>query len=300
MTGDGIGARLHRAVVGRRSVKGAVDTPTHRDALTQRKATTRRRAGTADPFIGSRRNASQTASLTSPERGGQSTTVATPRRRRGVPLLSAFSRTFLDESREILSRLDDAEIERSSRCSATTRERGGRLFLCGSGGGAGHASHAACDFRKLAPIESYCVTDNVSELTARINDDGWDSSYADVAPRVAPRRPPTACSCSRSGGGDVERTISVNLVRAMRAGAAGRCVDRRASSGATAASCAARRRQRADPTSTTGLVTPQTEGLQALGVAPDRVAPRPGAGDGEVGVGHRVGRGHASPEPATA
>ena len=67
---------------------------------------------------------------------------------------------------------------RSSRSSAHARPRR-PVFFCGSGGGAGHASHAACDFRKLAHIECYCVNDNMSELTARINDDGWDPSYAD-------------------------------------------------------------------------------------------------------------------------
>ena len=93
--------------------------------------------------------------------------------------MTSFSRSFLDDSISTIAAFDDAEIERMVEVIRETRERGGRLFLCGSGGGAGHASHAACDFRKLVRIESYAVTDNVSELTARINDDGWDSSYSE-------------------------------------------------------------------------------------------------------------------------
>ena len=96
-----------------------------------------------------------------------------------------------------------------------TRDRDGRVFFCGSGGGAGHASHAACDFRKLAHIECYCVNDNTSELTARINDDGWDRAYADwlQASRLGAR---DCLFVFSVGGGDEERNISPNLVQAMR------------------------------------------------------------------------------------
>ena len=128
--------------------------------------------------------------------------------------MTSFSRSFLDDSRSILEQVDDTQIEAVVEVLGATRSRGGRLFLCGSGGGAGHASHAACDFRKLARIESYCVTDNVSELTARINDDGWDSSYE--AWLRSSRLAAEDCLFVFSvGGGSLERQVSVNLVRAM-------------------------------------------------------------------------------------
>lgn len=77
----------------------------------------------------------------------------------------------------MLKRVDQGEVDAVLGVLRDVRERGGRLFLCGNGGGAGHASHATCDFRKVAGFEAYCVNDNVSELTARINDDSWVESY---------------------------------------------------------------------------------------------------------------------------
>src|SRR5579863_6698565 len=85
---------------------------------------------------------------------------------------------YLQEAKEILSLLDQAAVESTADLLLALRERSGRLFLLGVGGGAGHASHAVCDFRKIAHIEAYAPSDNVSELTARVNDDGWDTSYA--------------------------------------------------------------------------------------------------------------------------
>src|SRR5690348_1799745 len=128
--------------------------------------------------------------------------------------MTSFSRTFLDNSISTIAAFDDAEIERLVEQIRSTRERGGRLFLCGSGGGAGHASHAVCDFRKLARVESYAVTDNVSELTARINDDGWDSSYVEWL-RMSKLSSRDCLFVFSVGGGDVEKAISVNLVQAM-------------------------------------------------------------------------------------
>jgi D-sedoheptulose 7-phosphate isomerase len=94
------------------------------------------------------------------------------------------------------------------------RERGGRLFVLGVGGGAGHASHAVNDFRKLCLIESYAPTDNVSELTARINDDGWDTSFSGwlAVSRLGER---DALLVFSVGGGSRERGVSMNLVRAI-------------------------------------------------------------------------------------
>ena len=90
----------------------------------------------------------------------------------------SFAATYLEESGSIIKRLDGGQIEAMAQKLASLRELNGRLFFLGVGGGAGHASHAVNDFRKLAGFECYAPTDNVSELTARINDDGWDGAFA--------------------------------------------------------------------------------------------------------------------------
>lgn len=129
-------------------------------------------------------------------------------------MASTHVTAFLAESIEIIRQIDTDAIDRVAGVLAATKSRGGRLFFCGSGGGAGHASHAACDFRKLGGIESYSVTDNVSELTARVNDDSWASAYAGwlTASRV---RVGDTLFVFSVGGGDSERKISQNLVCAM-------------------------------------------------------------------------------------
>src|SRR6202007_807456 len=93
-------------------------------------------------------------------------------------------------------------------------QRGGRLFFLGVGGGAGHASHAVNDFRKIAGFEAYTPTDNVSELTARVNDDGWETSYANWW-RSSRLRASDMVFVFSVGGGDAEKKISANLVRAL-------------------------------------------------------------------------------------
>src|SRR5476649_703082 len=92
--------------------------------------------------------------------------------------MSEFVEKFIRQTVEIVSGFDRAQIDAMAEGIAAVRARGGRLFIVGSGGGAGHASHAVNDFRKIVGIEAYTPTDNVSELTARINDDGWDTSYS--------------------------------------------------------------------------------------------------------------------------
>src|ERR1700746_2014873 len=89
-----------------------------------------------------------------------------------------FAEKFLAEAAEILQRLDRASLEKAAKMIGELRTTGGRLFILGVGGSAANASHAVNDFRKIAAIEAYAPTDNAAELTARINDDGWDSSYA--------------------------------------------------------------------------------------------------------------------------
>lgn len=123
--------------------------------------------------------------------------------------------SFLQESKQILDRLDQSSIENVAHRVKTTKARGGRLFFAGSGGGAGHASHAACDFRKLGGIESYSVSENVSELTARINDESFETSYASFL-RGSNLTSRDCLFVFSVGGGDVERKISLNLVEAIK------------------------------------------------------------------------------------
>src|SRR5579885_1206528 len=126
----------------------------------------------------------------------------------------AFAATYLTESIEILQRLDVHEIERLAGGLAAVREAGGRLFILGVGGGAGHAGHAVNDFRKICGFEAYAPTDNVSELTARINDDGWDTTFAAWL-RGSRLSDKDALLVFSVGGGNAEKNVSVNLVRAL-------------------------------------------------------------------------------------
>ena len=129
--------------------------------------------------------------------------------------VSDFSRRYLDEAVAVLRMLDIQSIEKIADLLASVRERGGRLFLIGVGGGAGHASHAVCDFRKICGIEAYSPSDNVSELTARVNDDGWETAYANWL-RGSRLNSSDAVLVFSVGGGDLERNISANLVRALQ------------------------------------------------------------------------------------
>jgi D-sedoheptulose 7-phosphate isomerase len=126
-----------------------------------------------------------------------------------------YARQYLDESIAVLQKLDVESIERVAQLLATVRDRGGRLFLLGVGGGAGHASHAVCDFRKICGIEAYSASDNVSELTARVNDDGWETSYANWL-RGCRLTSADGVMVFSVGGGDVERNVSANLVHALQ------------------------------------------------------------------------------------
>jgi D-sedoheptulose 7-phosphate isomerase len=128
--------------------------------------------------------------------------------------MSSFADDFLAETTAIVAALDRDDIEAVAAGLAQVRDGGGRLFILGVGGSAGHASHAVNDFRKLCALESYAPTDNVSELTARVNDEGWDSSFAEwlKGSRVSDR---DAVLVFSVGGGDRERNISANLVLAL-------------------------------------------------------------------------------------
>lgn len=126
----------------------------------------------------------------------------------------SYVTTYLSEASQIIQQLDTSVIDKMVRLLVDTRARGGRLFVLGVGGGAGHASHAVCDFRKIAGIEAYAPSDNVSELTARVNDEGWDTTYAAWL-ASSHLRPDDILLVFSVGGGDLERNISPNLVRAL-------------------------------------------------------------------------------------
>ncbi len=121
---------------------------------------------------------------------------------------------YLAETAEIARSLDATAIEELARQLAAVRDRGGRLFFLGVGGGAGHAGHAVNDFRKLAGFEAYAPTDNVSELTARINDEGWDTAFAAwlAGSRLSDW---DALFVFSVGGGNAAKNVSVNLVHAL-------------------------------------------------------------------------------------
>src|SRR5437016_7480871 len=122
---------------------------------------------------------------------------------------------YIQETIKILGLIDQSKIQSTLDLLIQLRARGGRLFILGVGGGAGHASHAVNDFRKIAGIEAYTPTDNVSELTARVNDDGWASVFVrwlEVS-RLGDRDMVFVFSV---GGGDLERNVSPNLVEALR------------------------------------------------------------------------------------
>jgi D-sedoheptulose 7-phosphate isomerase len=128
--------------------------------------------------------------------------------------VTTFAEAYVAELLEIVSGLDLGQIDRCVEILASTRDQGGRLFILGVGGSAGNASHAVNDFRKLADIEAYSPTDNVSELTARTNDEGWATVF-EAWLRTSHLRPNDTLLVLSVGGGDVERNISPNLVAAL-------------------------------------------------------------------------------------
>lgn len=125
-----------------------------------------------------------------------------------------FIARYLAEAGRVAGAIDQAAVARLVDLLVAARDGGGRLFILGVGGSAGNASHAVNDFRKIAHFEAYAPTDNVSELTARINDDGWDTSFAAwlKGSRLSSRDMVLVFSV---GGGDADRGVSTNLVRAL-------------------------------------------------------------------------------------
>jgi len=175
-----------------------------------------------------------------------------------------YVQQYLEEAAEILRLLDQQSITATVDLIFELRRRQGRLFIIGVGGGAGHASHAVCDFRKIAQIEAYAPSDNVSELTARVNDDGWDTSYANwlLGSRLNSKDMVFVLSV---GGGDAEKNVSANLVCALKFAK---------EAGATVCGVVGRNggytAQVADacilvPVVNSSTITPHTEAFQALG-----------------------------------
>jgi D-sedoheptulose 7-phosphate isomerase len=136
--------------------------------------------------------------------------------------MTTFTNTYLDETRRIVEAIDGEAVERLAEGLVQVRERSGRLFILGVGGSAGHASHAVNDFRKLCGFEAYTPVDNVSELTARINDEGWDTCFSRwlEGSHLGARDGLLVFSV---GGGDRERGISANIVNALEAARTAGC-----------------------------------------------------------------------------
>jgi D-sedoheptulose 7-phosphate isomerase len=126
-----------------------------------------------------------------------------------------FTRQFLNEASEIIHKLDTAAIDRLVVLLAETRRAGGRLFILGVGGSAGNASHAVNDFRKITGIEAYAPTDNVSELTARTNDEGWATVFEKWL-RTSRLTSKDMLLVFSVGGGNLEKNVSPNLVEALK------------------------------------------------------------------------------------
>jgi D-sedoheptulose 7-phosphate isomerase len=126
----------------------------------------------------------------------------------------SFAQLYLREVAELLSRIDAHSLELLAGRLASVRDEGGRLFILGVGGGAAHASHAVNDFRKLCAFEAYAPTDNVAELTARTNDEGWETSF-EAWLRTSRLSSSDAVLVFSVGGGNREQNVSMNVVRAL-------------------------------------------------------------------------------------
>lgn len=126
-----------------------------------------------------------------------------------------FTDNFLSEIKSIVEKLDNTVVEKMAKILVDIRNNQGRVFFIGSGGGAGHASHAVCDFRKLCNIESYAAYDNVSELTARVNDEGWDSTILNWL-KVSNLNSKDCLFVFSVGGGSADKNISNNIVKAVQ------------------------------------------------------------------------------------
>ena len=174
-----------------------------------------------------------------------------------------FIDKYLDEAHKIIDSIEKDVVNKMIELLSDVRENGGRLFILGVGGGAGHASHAVNDFRKICGIEAYAPTDNVSELTARVNDDGWGTAYVNWL-KISNLNKKDMVFVFSVGGGNAEKNISLNIVKSLQLAkkvGAKVCGVVGCDGGYTA--------QVADacviiPSFNSGTITPQTEGFQAV------------------------------------
>lgn len=137
-----------------------------------------------------------------------------------------YTKAYYEEVIAVARGIDQAEVDKMVDILVGVRSGGGRLFIIGVGGGAGHAGHAVNDFRKICGIESYTPTDNMSELTDRINDDGWATAFANWL-RGSRINKKDALLVFSVGGGNAEKNISANIVGSAQAREVGRCQDHR-------------------------------------------------------------------------
>ena len=129
--------------------------------------------------------------------------------------MSNYVDQYIEEAIQVLKIIDRNAVERMIDLLVALRSQGGRVFILGVGGSAGNASHAACDFRKITKIEAYTPTDNVPELTARINDEGWESVFVNWL-EISKVNSKDMILVFSVGGGDLDRNISVNIVKALQ------------------------------------------------------------------------------------
>jgi D-sedoheptulose 7-phosphate isomerase len=174
-----------------------------------------------------------------------------------------YARLHLNEAAKIIELLDDTVIEKIADILLEVRETGGRLFFLGVGGSAGNASHAVNDFRKIVGIETYAPTDNVSELTARTNDEGWDTVFSEWL-KTSKLNGKDALFILSVGGGNLEKNISPNLVKALKLAKERNAkivgiVGRDGGYTATVADAAV-----IVPTVNAGTITPHSEAFQAV------------------------------------
>jgi len=126
-----------------------------------------------------------------------------------------FTKHFFEEANKSISRIDEKKIEAIAKLLDNLRSNKGRLFIMGVGGSSANASHAVNDFRKLCNIETYCLTDNVSELTARTNDEGWDSTFVGYL-KNSNLKPKDMLMTFSVGGGNSKKKVSMNIVKALQ------------------------------------------------------------------------------------
>lgn len=177
--------------------------------------------------------------------------------------VSEYTSRYFEEAGRICAEIDQAQVDTMVSILADTRKKGGRIFFIGVGGGAGNATHAVNDFRKIADIECYAPTDNVSELTARTNDDGWESVFAAYL-KVSKLKSDDVVFVLSVGGGNLEKNISANIVSALKL-----AQERRARVVGVVGRDGGYTKKVADacvvvPTMSSDTVTPHTEAFQAV------------------------------------